>query len=176
MRSRAKNPLLERRSRSPTGAAWAEDGVGCVTLVSPVLCSSAHRRPTAPEFAGLRCGAEHCLVSHAEALKRAPPSTPLALAPLRGRAGGPQPPHLSSEDVREPIERFQGRRCMRPRNASPSARSARHSRSPRCQSFVPTGPLNIPFRGAAGGSRVSQACAPRARLPEGRKNAGLLWR
>jgi hypothetical protein len=46
MPSRAKNPLLERRSRSPTGAAWAEDGVGCVILVSPVLCSSAHRRPT----------------------------------------------------------------------------------------------------------------------------------
>src|ERR1700676_1701575 len=47
---------------------------------------------------------------------------------------------------------------------------------PRCRSFVPTCPLIIPFRGAAAGSRVSQACVPHARLPEGRKSAGLLWR
>src|ERR1700730_2074375 len=39
-----------------------------------------------------------------------------------------------------------------------------------------TCPLNFSFRGDAGGFRISQACARCARLPEGRKNAGLLWR
>src|ERR1700730_13740486 len=52
----------------------------------------------------------------------------------------------------------------------PQAQGRRH------RSFVPTCPLNIPFHGVAGGFRVSQACAPHARLPEGKKNAGLLWR
>jgi hypothetical protein len=35
---------------------------------------------------------------------------------------------------------------------------------------------NIPIHGDVGGSRVWQASAPRARLLEGRKNAGLIWR
>jgi uncharacterized protein YeeX (DUF496 family) len=77
---------------------------------------------------------------------------------------------LSDEGVRQQIEdylRQNGK--LQPENGGSEARLNRNG-----PGWCLGG--NIPFRGAAGGSRIWQASAPRARLPEGRKNAGLLWR